>query len=179
MTALFAIFCARRYGYDAAHVGYVLAYVGILGAIMQGGIVRRLLRRPIEKPLAIIGTAILAASMAALAVLPAGTGWGALSLLLLVCAGISIGNSLSTPSLNGLASRTVDAHCQGRLMGMMQGAGALGRFCGPMLGYSLTQFDAFTQYGRLAFLASAGLLALDCLLLCALRPTQPTEPTTE
>jgi hypothetical protein len=45
MTALFAIFCERRYGYDAAHVGYVLAYVGILGALMQGGLVRRLLKR--------------------------------------------------------------------------------------------------------------------------------------
>lgn len=177
MTSLFAIFCARRYGYDAAHVGYVLAYVGVLGAVMQGGIVRRLLRRPIEKPLAIIGTGVLAFSMAALAVLPPGTGWGPLLLLLLVCAGISIGNSLSTPSLNGLASRTVDAHCQGRLMGMMQGAGALGRFCGPMLGYGLVHLDPENQYGRIAFLASAALLAADCLLLCALKPSGPT--TTE
>lgn len=229
MTSLFAIFCLRRYGYDAAHVGYVLAFVGVLGAVMQGGIVRRLLKKPIEKPLAIIGTGILAISMAALALLPPGVqpppnaaaivaqdvakpkieklsaepavapiaksaeaaetkppaqvapemvekaGMGALALLLLVSAGISIGNSLSTPSLNGLASRSVEAHCQGRLMGMMQGAGALGRFCGPMLGFSLTHLDTYSQYGRLAFLASAGLLALDCLLLCGLRTSPATE----
>ena len=169
MTALFAIFCFNRYGYDAEHVGYVLAYVGILGALMQGGLVRRLLKRPIEKPLAVIGTAILALAMAVLAILPAGKSGGDLVFLLLACAGISIGNSLSTPSLNGLASRTVDAHCQGRLMGLMQSAGALGRFLGPMLGYSLTYLDSFAQYGRVAFLASAGLLALDCLLLLGLR----------
>ncbi len=173
MTALFAIFCKERYGYDAAHVGYVLAYVGILGALMQGGVLRRLLRKPIEKPLAIIGTAVLAASMGALAFLPKGGGLG---MLLLVCAGISIGNSLSTPTLNGLASRAVDAHAQGRLMGLMQSAGGLGRFLGPVLGYSLVEFDGTNAYGYWAFIASAGLLALDCLLLCALRvPAPPVE----
>ena len=170
MTALFAIFCAKRYGYDAAHVGYVLAYVGILGALMQGGVLRRLLRKPIEKPLAIIGTAVLAASMGSLAFLPTGSGLG---LLLLVCTGISVGNSLSTPTLNGLASRAVEAHAQGRLMGLMQSAGGMGRFLGPVLGYSLVEFDGTNAYGYWAFIASAGLLALDCLLLCALRVPPP------
>ena len=170
MTALFAIFCEKRYGYDTAHVGYLLAYVGILGALMQGGVVRRLLHRPIEKPLAIIGTAVLAASMAWLATLSQN---GSLALLLLACAGISIGNSLSTPTLNGLASRAVDAHAQGRLMGMMQSAGGLGRFLGPMLGYSLVKYDAGHAYGHTAFLASAALLALDCVLLVFMRVPPP------
>ena len=173
MTALFAIFCKHRYGYDAGQVGYVLTYVGFLGVLMQGGVVRRLLVRPIEKPLAIIGTAVLAASLGALAFLPVGSGLG---LLLLVCTGISVGNSLSTPTLNGLASRAVDAHAQGRLMGLMQSAGGLARFLGPMLAFKLIEFDGTNAYGYWAFIASAGLLALDCLLLCALRvPAPPVE----
>jgi multidrug resistance protein len=162
MTALFAIYCHERYGYGADQVGYVLAFVGLLGALMQGGVVRRLLKRPIEKPLAIIGTALIAVSMAGLAFLPAFSG---VTLLLLACAGISIGNSLSTPTLNGLASRAVDAHAQGRLMGMMQSAGGLGRFLGPMIGYSLVKYDGLRAYGHAAFLASAALLALDTVLL--------------
>ena len=36
MTALFALYCEKRFGYDTAQVGYLLAYVGILGAIFQG-----------------------------------------------------------------------------------------------------------------------------------------------
>ena len=143
---------------------------------MQGGVLRRLLTRPIEKPLAIIGTAVLAASMGALAVLPTG---GGLWLLLLACAGISVGNSLSTPTLNGLASRAVDAHAQGRLMGLMQSAGGLGRFLGPMLGYSLVKYDGGFPYGRVAFLASAALLAVDCVLLLAIRVPPPQEPLEE
>lgn len=170
MTALFALFCEKRYGYNTAQVGYVLAYVGLLGALMQGGVVRRLLVRPIEKPLAIIGTAVLALSMAWLAVLAPG---GSVAWLLLACAGISIGNSLSTPTLNGLASRTVDAHAQGRLMGLMQSAGGLGRFFGPMLGYSLVKYDGANSYGHVAFLASAALLALDCVLLFFIHAPPP------
>ena len=119
--------------FDAEHVGYILAYVGLLGAVMQGGVLRRLLQRPIEKQLAVIGTIVLAGSMAWLA---AGHSLGA---VLLVCAGISIGNSLSTPTLNGLASRVTDAHCQGRVLGLMQSAGSLGRFLGPMLGFGLVR----------------------------------------
>ena len=172
MTALFAIYCHERYGYDAEHVGYVLAFVGILGAVMQGGVVRRLLVRPIEKPLAIIGTAIIAISMAGLAYLPVGSG---LTMLLLVCAGISIGNSLSTPTLNGLASRAVDSHAQGRLMGMMQSAGGLGRFLGPMLGYSLVKYDGLRDYGHTAFLAAAALLAIDTVLLFFIHAPAPEE----
>ncbi len=169
MTALFALFCQYRltdsagHPFDAVHVGYIFFYVGFLGVIMQGGVLRRLLRRPIEKPLAVIGTAILAASMAWLA------GGYSLAAVLLACTGISIGNSLSTPTLNGLASRLTDAHCQGRLMGLMQSAGGLGRFLGPMLGFALVAWDPPGHYGRTAFLASAALLAFDAVLLTVLR----------
>jgi hypothetical protein len=45
-----------------------------------------------------------------------------------------------------------------------------------VLGYSLVEFDGTNAYGYWAFIASAGLLALDCLLLCALRvPSPPVE----
>jgi multidrug resistance protein len=181
MTALFAIFCSQRHNLTAPQVGNVFAFVGIVGAVMQGGVVRRLLRRPIEKPLAILGTAILAASMAALAVTPSGSGGWPIAMLLLVCAGISIGNSLSTPTLNGIASRSVDAHCQGTLMGLMQSAGALGRFLGPMLGFNLLRFDAndTSAYGRTAFFASAVLLVLDCVLLLFMRVPPPHEASEE
>jgi multidrug resistance protein len=179
MTALFALFCHHRLTdsagqpFDAQHVGYIFAYVGLLGAVMQGGVLRRLLQRPIEKPLAIIGTVVLAASMAWLALSYS------LGAVLLACAGISIGNSLSTPTLNGLASRLTDPHCQGRLMGLMQSAGGLGRFLGPMLGFGLVAWDPDAHYARTAFLVAAGLLALDALLLTVLRvpPHAPAETT--
>ncbi len=172
MTALFALYCEKRFHYNAAQIGYLLAYVGLLGVIFQGGLLRRLLKRPIEKQLAVIGAALLALSMAALPFT------STLGVLLLVCTGISLGNSFVTPTLNGLASRTTDAHCQGRLLGLMQSAGSLGRFLGPMLGFALVSFDPVSDYARTSFFASAAILvvALICILLVAPAPQSDAVP---
>ncbi|MGB8169785.1 MAG: MFS transporter [Chthoniobacteraceae bacterium] len=170
MTSLFALYCKERFGYDAAHVGYLLAYVGLLGVLFQGGLLRRLLKRPIEKQLAVIGAAVLALSMVALPFVHT------LSVLMVVCFGISLGNSFVTPTLNGLASRTTDAHCQGRLLGLMQSAGSLGRFLGPMIGFGLVAHDPAAQYGRTSFFASAAILLITMVLVISVSPAPETVP---
>jgi DHA1 family tetracycline resistance protein-like MFS transporter len=170
MTSLFALYCKERFGYDAAHVGYLLAYVGLLGVVFQGGLLRRLLKRPIEKQLAVIGAAILALSMLALPFTQT------LGVLMLVCFGISLGNSFVTPTLNGLASRSTDAHCQGRLLGLMQSAGSLGRFLGPMIGFGLIAHDPLSQYARTPFFASAAILLITMVLVISVSPAPETMP---
>ncbi|MEA3208964.1 MAG: transporter, family, tetracycline resistance protein [Chthoniobacter sp.] len=173
MTSLFALFCKERFGYDAAHVGYLLAYVGLLGVVFQGGLLRRLLKRPIEKQLAVIGAAVLALSMASLPFTRS------LGVLMVVCFGISLGNSFVTPTLNGLASRTTDAHCQGRLLGLMQSAGSLGRFLGPMIGFGLVAHDPVQQYGRTSFFASAAILFLTMLFVLSVSVAPAPAPAGE
>ena len=145
-------------------MGYLLAYVGLLGVVFQGGLLRRLLQRPIEKQLAVIGATLLAVSMAALPFTHS------LAMLMLVCFGISLGNSFVTPTLNGLASRTTDAHCQGRLLGLMQSAGSLGRFLGPMIGFALVPFDAAPDYARTSFFASAAILLVATCCIVGVSP---------
>jgi len=172
MTALFALYCEKRFGYDTAQVGYLLAYVGLLGALFQGGLLRRLLRRPIEKQLAVVGAALLALSLASLPLVPRGS----LGLLMLACAGISLGNSFITPTLNGLASRSTDAHCQGRLLGLMQSAGSLGRFLGPMIGFALIAFDPPVDYARTSFFVSGAILLVTMLLVLCVAPAPQHAP---
>lgn len=167
MTSLFALFCEKRFGYDIAHTGWILFYVGFLGVLMQGGVLRRLLKRPIEKQLAVTGAAILALSMFFLPATPPSLG-----LLLLVCAGISVGNSFVTPTLNGLASRSSDAHTQGRVLGLLASAGSLGRFLGPLIAFQLLHFDPTGLYGRTSFRASAGILIVAMLCIVFVTPAQ-------
>lgn len=173
MTALFALFCEKRFGYDIAHTGWILFYVGFLGVVMQGGVLRRLLRRPIEKQLAVIGSAVLAISMYFLPSTPPSLG-----LLMLVCAGISVGNSFVTPTMNGLASRSSDAHTQGRVLGLVASAGSLGRFLGPLIAFGLLRFDPEGHYGRTSFYASAGILLLALVLITMVSPGT-TAPVSE
>ena len=167
MTSLFALFCEKRFGYDIAHTGWILFYVGFLGVLMQGGLLRRLLKRPIEKQLAVIGAAVLAVSMFFLPATPPS-----LAMLMLVCAGISVGNSFVTPTLNGLASRSSDAHTQGRVLGLLASAGSLARFIGPLIAFGLLRHDADGHYGRTSFHASAAILLVAMLLIVAVRAPQ-------
>src|SRR5262245_54903566 len=40
MTAIFSLFANDRFGMDELHVGYVMFAVGLVGVVMQGGVIR-------------------------------------------------------------------------------------------------------------------------------------------
>ena len=169
MTTNFALFTSERFGYDARHNGYIFAFVGLVGAVMQGGVLRRVLKYFTEKSIAVVGCAVLALG---LVFLPLS---GDLSSLLLFTAAVGIGNSLITPTLNGLASQSADRKWQGRVIGLMQSAGSLARWVGPFLAGWLLSRDAghaHQLYGRTPFWAAAAILVV--ALLCTLRlPSKP------
>ncbi|MEK0447416.1 MAG: Tetracycline resistance protein class [Verrucomicrobiota bacterium] len=124
---LFALFCGDRFQWSLRETSYAFAYVGILAVFVQGGLLRRLLNRNIEKQIAIFGAFTLAIS---LFWLPRVHG---VSAFMGSCALMALGNGLLTPTLTGMASRCVSGSAQGRLMGLMTSAGSLGRFLGPAL----------------------------------------------
>ena len=169
MTTNFALFTSERFGYDARHNGYIFAFVGLVGAVMQGGVLRRVLKYFTEKSIAVVGCAVLALG---LVFLPLS---GDLSSLLLFTAAVGIGNSLITPTLNGLASQSAERKWQGRVIGLMQSAGSLARWVGPFLAGWLLSRDAghaHQLYGRTPFWAAAAILVV--ALLCTLRlPSKP------
>jgi DHA1 family tetracycline resistance protein-like MFS transporter len=139
---LFALFCKDRFSWDVRQTSLAFAYVGILAVLVQGGLLRRLLQRNIEKQVALTGAILLAASLFWLPRV-SGVGqffWGS-------CALMALGNGLLTPTLSGLASRHVHGEVQGSLMGLLSLAGSLGRFLGPTL--AMVPFPGdFTRLGR-------------------------------
>ncbi len=44
MTAFFALFTEKRFGYDAHANGYLFAFVGVLSVVVQGGLIGRLVK---------------------------------------------------------------------------------------------------------------------------------------
>ena len=83
----FALFGARRFGFDAAQTGYLLSAFGFLGVVVQGGLVGPIVRALGEKPTLAIGSGVRA------------VGWGGSALthslpcswLMLVPGAIGIG----------------------------------------------------------------------------------------
>jgi multidrug resistance protein len=66
MTAFFALFTFRRFGYDAHANGYLFGFIGIVTVIVQGGLIGRLVAMFGETALARTGLVITAASLALL-----------------------------------------------------------------------------------------------------------------
>ena len=131
MTTSFSLYTMFRFGYDAQHTGYLFAYVGVIAVIIQGGLIGRLVKRFGELPLVIVGAFCFAISLFAVPFVgPAAGGLGAL----LIGGGVfSAGNSLATPALTSLASKSVGPAEQGTILGVTQSVASLARAVGPSL----------------------------------------------
>lgn len=134
MTAVFTLFMLFRFGYDPWHVGWIFAFVGIISASIQGGLIGKLVKRFGEPVLVIAGAFLFTAS---LFITPFVTvGMGVLGILL-IGAMSSIGNALMAPSLTSMGSKSVSAGEQGSVLGVMQSVASLARAVGPTLAAGL------------------------------------------
>ena len=152
----FALFGARRFGFDAAHIGYLLSAFGVLGVIVQGGMVGPIVRVLGERRT--LSTGLLFAAV----------GWGGSALthslpvfvFMLVPGAIGIG--LCNATLSALVSKAAGPHEQGRVQGAAGALESLGRTMGPVWGNgSLQRFGEGSAYGSAAIaLVGAAVLAL-------------------
>jgi MFS family permease len=166
MEQTFNLFTMDGFGMSSAATGRIFAIVGVVGAIVQGGVVRRLAPRVGEARLVYWGLGIQAAAFALLGV---SSDFGQLGVLALYTSAglIALGNGLTTPSLPAFASRRATVTTQGVTLGALQSAAALARAAGPLVGGALYA----TIDPRAPYLAGAvGLAAAGVLALTRLRP---------
>jgi len=152
MTATFSLFMMFRLGYDAFHNGWVFAFVGIISAAIQGGMIGRLVKKFGESFLVIIGLVLFAASLVVIPLVTPATG---LLAILTIGAVTAIGQALSAPSLSSLASKSASAGDQGGVLGAMQSVASLARAVGPSLAailiYSAVAHRGFNgQYQKMS-----------------------------
>ena len=131
MTTSFSLYTMFRFGYDAQHTGYLFAYVGLIAVIIQGGLIGRLVKRFGELPLVIFGALCFAISLFAVPFV--GPAAGGLAALLIGGGVFSMGNSLATPALTSLASKSVGPAEQGTVLGVTQSVASLARAVGPFM----------------------------------------------
>src|SRR2546430_2114482 len=94
MTASFSLFMMFRLGYDAFHNGWIFAFVGVISAIVQGGLIGRLVKKFGEPLLVIVGSLLFTASLFVVPFVRSTTG---LATIRVIAAASSIGQALSAP----------------------------------------------------------------------------------
>ncbi|MEO5335504.1 MAG: MFS transporter [Magnetospirillum sp. WYHS-4] len=125
METTFAMWSWRLFGWGPEQNGYLFASVGLIGAVIQGGLIGRLARRYGEARLVTAGGAALAAGLATLPL--AGT----VPVLVVAMAVLACGFSIMNPSLSSLVSLQVGPEDQGMVMGVSRSASTLARVAGP------------------------------------------------
>ena len=126
----FRFFNKDLFGMTPLDTGMVLAFIGVVAALVQGGIIRPLSKRFDEAVLIRVGTGLQAVAFAAIAASPAygrGTLYAAGALL-------AIGNGMTQPSVGAFVSRRADPRAQGATLGTNQSAASLARMFGPSVG---------------------------------------------
>ena len=155
--ATFAMMAPAVYGYGPAGVGGLLAYAGLMQALVQGYLLGKLAPRVGEPRLIRWGLVAFAIGLAPLA--SAGSHAGMLALLALV----AIGYGFASPSIASLISKRAARHLQGEVLGVNQSAMSLARIFGPIAGGVV--YGACGPAAAYVGAASAAVLALALALI--------------
>jgi MFS transporter, DHA1 family, tetracycline resistance protein len=127
----FTFFCGDLFDIDERGTGYVLAFIGLVAAAVQGGLVRPLSKRFAESSLMQAGAL---AQVLAFAGLVAAGGFASRGLLYASGALLALGNGLTQPSTSAFISRRAPADRQGGTLGVNQSFASLARTFGPATG---------------------------------------------
>ena len=150
----FALFAGHRFGFDASQTGYVFAAFGVLGAVVQGGIIRPVVHRLGDKPTFILGVICAAAGLVAV------TYAQTVVMFTLALVPLAFGIGFGHPTVSALVSRAGRSDEQGRVQGAASAVESLGRAFGPVWGNA-----ALARYGdRMPYLSAAACLALTLVL---------------
>ena len=117
-------------------IGILIGFVGLGQIMTQFLVLKRLLRRLIEGKIVIIGT--LAYGCALLILMTVGSPWLAAPVMAL----LAIGSGIANPSLQSLATGTVDDELRGGVLGVLQSSSSLAMIAGTALAGSLFAVSA-------------------------------------
>jgi DHA1 family tetracycline resistance protein-like MFS transporter len=127
----FTFFCGDAFRIDERGTGFLLAFIGLVAAAVQGGLVRRISHRVGEVALMRSGTLVQACAFASLV---GAATVGSRAVLYFGGALLALGNGLTQPATSAFISRRAPSERQGATLGTNQSFASLARTFGPALG---------------------------------------------
>lgn len=132
MEQTLSLLFQNKFNLDTGDAGYktglILMTSGLMGAFIQGGLIRKLVPRFGERKLLVTGLFFNSIAMGLFPFMPT------YSLYFFLAIPIAIGSALINPSLSALISKSASASEQGSTLGLSQGLGSLARATGPFCG---------------------------------------------
>ncbi|RPH35441.1 MFS transporter [bacterium] len=153
-------FTMERFNWDSATVGYSLGLVGLMTAIVQGGLIRAVIPALGHKRSAYLGLSLYGLGFLLFAF--ASQSWMMFAFLIPYCLG-----GIAGPALQGIISIEVPANEQGQLQGGLTSLMSLTAIISPVIMTNLfsyfTSKDAVVYFPGAPFFAGALLIGLSVL----------------
>jgi len=160
-----SLFTMKRFGWDSDHVGYSLAFVGLMIALVQGVLIRVIVPTLGERRAILLGLLLFSIGFFLFSI--ATESWMMYAFMI----PFSL-SGIAGPTLQGVLSKQVPLDAQGELQGGLTSLMSITTIIGPLLATQLfsyfTKEDAIVYFPGAAFLASS-LLALIALGICWVR----------
>ena len=155
METTFALLGAQRFGLTAQGLGYVFTYIGVVVAVVQGGLIGRMVRSHGEQRVALMGAVLMMMGLTAIPLAPTLV-WSIIALSVLAA-----GQAFTSPTLATMLSRSTNADEQGEILGLSQSLAAAARGIMPVVAGWLYDFGVAFPYilGATVSLIAAALVS--------------------
>lgn len=130
LHATWVLYTGYRYGWTSGEVGLSLATVGVMAAIVQGGLTRRIIPALGEATALRLGLVIGGITMFAYGF--ATQGW-----MIYACLVVGSLGGIAGPAMQGLISCNTPANEQGAVQGALTSLGSVAGFIAPLIGTGL------------------------------------------
>lgn len=147
--AVWAYFGQAQFGWNPAMIGLSLGLFGAMMAVVQGALIRHILRRFGERGTVVFGHLVNTAALISIALITSGT-------VVLILTPLAAFGGIIPPALQGMMSARVAADAQGELEGALTSVSALAMIAAPLV---MTRvFAEFTREGTPVYLPGAPFL---------------------
>lgn len=167
LDTTFSLFANLTLGYGPADIGLLFSYMGLVGAVIQVGLIGRIAKALGDAKLVATGIAIYAVGLSIMIVTER------LPFILLAMTMIAAANGFFMPGTTSLVTKFARIEDRGWALGIYQAASNLGRVVTPLFSGLL-----FAEVGPHApFVAGLVLLLPSFLLIAAVAKLQPPRTT--
>ena len=161
VQSVWTFYTIKKFSWNEDMVGYSLGMVGLMVAIVQGGLIRIILPKLGERRSIWVGLLLYSFGLFLFAF--ASKGWMMFAILIPYCLG-----GIAGPALQGYMSTNVPANGQGELQGGLTSLMSLSSVFGPLLMswsfYYFTTTGAPFQFPGMPFIIGAVLMLASALL---------------
>ena len=147
--------------FTVREIGFTFAYVGLIGAVVQGGMIGRLVKQYGERGLMLGGFVSLGVGYVALSAV------GGVGVLAIAATLAAVGTAVLRPSITALVTHHAGKHEQGAVLGMTQSLSSVASIAAPPLAGFLIEHD----HGRTWAIIAGAVALLGAVLALRTRHT--------